>query len=213
MESHGLTFAALEKRIEELPEHPSNQVSPSRRARWGNGIGTAAGLLGLIIGKTMPGNHAVLVATVVLLVVEVAAFVVALTAELPSLNLRPSRERREFAEVLDFDPPHHGELIGWLQGFPRERLETMSAFASHRLDRFRSKLPLLTGGIDKLGMLPIAIALFIQFKDMQWPPHPSWLEVFLFALLMLVYWLSMLQLSLRFRLELYDTLLQKALAT
>lgn len=108
MESHGLTFAALEKRIEELPEHPSNQVSPSRRARWGNGIGTAAGLLGLIIGKTMPGNHAVLVATVVLLVVEVAAFVVALTAELPSLNLRPSRERREFAEVLDFDPPTTG---------------------------------------------------------------------------------------------------------
>jgi hypothetical protein len=108
--------------------------------------------------------------------------------------------------------PHHLALIDWIRGFPRERLEAMSTFATHRLERFRSKLPLLTGSLEKLGFLPLATALFLQFKDMRWPVHLNWGEIVLIGALMLVYWLSMLQLGLRFRLELYDVLLKKALA-
>lgn len=211
MESQQLTFGALEKRIEEIPEHASYRTAP-KRARWGNGIGMVASLSALILIKVFPSTPTVLITTVVLLVVEIAAFAVAWTAEVSSLNLRPSSERREYAETLDHDMPLHLELIEWIRGFPRERLEAMSAFASHRLDRFRSKLPLLTGSLEKLGFLPLATALFLQFKDMRWPPHLSWLEIYLIGALMLVYWMSMLQVSLRFRLELYDTLLKRALA-
>lgn len=211
MEPQQLTFSALEKRIEETPQHPYYRISPSRRVRWGNGIGMVAGLLGLVIGKTLPASPAILVAASTLLVIEIAAFVVAWTADLPALNLRPSRERREYAETLDYDMPHHLSLIEWLKAFPRERLESMGAFASHRLDRFRSKLPLFTGGMEKLGFLPIAAALFLQFKDMRWPLHPDWMEIALIGALMFIYWLSVLQLNLRFRLELYDALLKKAL--
>jgi hypothetical protein len=213
MESHILTFAELDQRIETLPEHSSYGGPASRRATWGNGIGIATGLLGVILGKTLAPSHLVLVVVTVLFAVEVIAFLVAGNANLSGLNLRPSSERREFAEVLDFDLPHHLELIAWLKRFPRERLELMSTFAGHRLDRFRNKLPLLTGGIDTLGLLPIATALFIQFRTMQWPPHTSWSEIVLIGALMLMYWLSLLQLGLRFRLELYDALLRKALAT
>ena len=211
MESQPLSFGALEQRIEHLPEHPAYRVSPSRRARWGNGIGMVAGLLGLILGKALPTSRTTLIATAVLLVVELVAFGVAWTAELPTLNLRPSRERREYAEMLDHDMPHHVELVAWLRNFPRERREAMSAFAAHRLDRFRSKLPLWTGGMEKLGFLPLATALFVQFRDMQWPLRPNWPEIALVGALMLLYWVTLLQLSLRFRLELYDALLRKAL--
>lgn len=211
MESQ-LTFGVLEKRIEDIPEPPSYRISPNRRARWGNGIGIVAGLLGLVIAKALPSNRAALIAAAGLIVVEVVAFVVAWTAELSTLNLRPSSERREYAEALDYDLPHHLDLIEWLRTFPRERLEAMSAFASHRLERLRSKLPLLTGSMEKLGFLPLATALFLQFKDMHWPPQVNWAEIILIGALMLVYWSSILQLALRFRLELYDTLLKKALA-
>lgn len=211
MESQ-LTFGLLEKRIEDIPEHPSYRVSPSRRARWGNGVGIVAGLLGLVMAKALPTSRTALIAAAALVVVEVVAFVVAWTAGLPNLNLRPSSERREYAETLDYDMPHHLDLIGWLRTFPRERLEVMSAFASHRLERFRSKLPLLTGSMEKLGFLPLATALFLQFKEMRWPPQANWAEIILIGALMLVYWLSILQLALRFRLELYDTLLKGALA-
>ncbi|AND68945.1 hypothetical protein ATSB10_14910 [Dyella thiooxydans] len=39
----------------------------------------------------------------------------------------------------------------------------------------------------------------------------GWPQILLIAFLMLCYWASMLQLSLRFRLELYDALLSQAL--
>jgi hypothetical protein len=207
-----LTFGALEQRIEEIPEHPSYSMAPGRRARWGNGIGMLAGLSGLILYKVLSPGLTALIVSVVLLVVEIVAFLAAWTAEASTFNLRPSAERREYAETLDHDMPHHLELIDWIRGFPRERLEAMSAFATHRLERFRSKLPLLTGSLEKLGFLPLATALFLQFKDMRWPVHLDWAEIVLIGALMLVYWLSMLQLGVRFRLELYDVLLKRALA-
>lgn len=213
MESSTLTFAALDKRIEDLPLHPSYQVAPSRRVGWGGSIGFASALLAQIIGKTLPNNRWALAAVIVLLVIELSAFFVALTAQQPGFNLKPSSERRESAEILDFDMPHHEELIGWLRNFPRERLQAMSDFTGFRVERLRSKLPLLTGGLDRLGILPILAALVIQFKDMHWPPQASWPEVLLFALLMGVYWQSLLQVMVRFRVEQYDMLLKKALAT
>jgi hypothetical protein len=169
------------------------------------------GLLGVVIGKTFPTSLTTLMAAIVLVVIEIAAFAVAWTADLPALNLRPSKDRQEYAEALDYDLPHHLELIAWLNDFPRERLEVMSAFATHRLDRFRSKLPLLTGPMEKLGFLPLATALFLQFRGMVVPSHVDWTEIILIGALMLVYWLTMLQLGLRFRLELYDALLKMAL--
>lgn len=213
MDTQPLTFSALEQQIEALPQHPSYRIAPTRRARWGTGIGMVAGLSGLVLSKMLPPHRATLIAAIVLMVIEIVAFLVAWTAELPDLlNLRPSRERRQYAEALDYDLPHHLRLVAWIGSFPRERREAMSAFASHRLDRFRAKLPLLTGGIEKLGFLPLAAALILQFKDMRWPLHPSWAEIVLIGTLMLLYWMTLMQLGLRFRLELYDALLKKSLA-
>jgi hypothetical protein len=211
MASEQLTFGALEKRIEEIPLAPAYRVSPNRRTRWGNGIGMVAGLTGVVIGKTLPASLPALVAVIVLVVIELVAFAVAWTADFPALNLRPSKERQEYAEALDHDLPHHLGLIAWLKAFPRERLEVMSAFAAHRLDRFQSKLPLLTGNMEKLGFLPLVAALFLQFRSMVAHAHADWAEIILIGALMLLYWLTMLQLGLRFRLELYDTLLKMAL--
>jgi hypothetical protein len=51
----------------------------------------------------------------------------------------------------------------------------------------------------------------LQFKDTSWPPHPSWVEIFLIFVLAFGYWLSVTQISVRLRLQLYETLLGKAL--
>lgn len=211
MATEQLTFSALERRIEEIPEHASYQVLSNRRAQWGTGIGIAACLLGLIIIKLFPANLTTLIVASVLLAVEIIALAIALVADLPSLNLRPSKERREFSEILDFDMPHHVRLVEWLKRFPRERLALMSAYSEHRLDRMRSKLPLLTGSIEKLGALPLLAGLFLQLKDLQWPLQLHWPQILLIAFLMLCYWTGLLQLSLRFRMELYDVLLKRAL--
>jgi len=213
MESSALTFAALNEKIEALPLHPSFQISPSRKAKWGIALAAIAGALALILGKVLPPKSWVLALLIVLLMIEIVGLVLVAIAEIPGMKLTPTAERREFAEILDFDMPHYDGLIAWLCTVPCERLEAMSAFASHRTLRMQSKLPLLTGNLDKLGALPVFAALIIQFKDMQWPPQLSWSEIILFGALMFVYWLTMLQVGARLRLELYDVLLKKALTT
>ncbi|MGN2250871.1 hypothetical protein ACFWZ1_12450 [Frateuria sp. GZRe14] len=209
MEAEELTFSALERRIEQAPEHPSYRMSPSRRARWGNGVGIAAALLGLILANSLPASRVVLFVTSALLAVELLAFAIAWTADFP--NLIPAKERRQYAETLDFDMPHHLEILAWLGRFPRERIGLLSAYCAHRLDRMRSKLPLLTGSLEKLGILPLAAGVFLQLKDLPRPMQMQWPQILLIAFLMLCYWAGVLQLSLRFRLELYDTLLKQAL--
>lgn len=211
MESPRLTFAALEAKIEELPQHPYASTDTPKKARWGLAIGFISAALGLLAAKLLPSNNlstAIIAATC--LAVELVGLGIGLAAQLPRSWPTFAGERREAAEELDFDLPHHQDLVGWIQGHPRDQLENLNDYTSYRLERLRERMPLLTGGIEKLGALPVFIALFIQFKDAQWPPHPSWLEIILVFALVLAYWMSLLQINVRFRLQTYDLLLRKA---
>ena len=212
MESPKLTFAALDAKIEELPASPSDTAAFPKKAKWGL-IATAAGaLFGLLGIKLLPSNA---IYTLVLayagLAVEIAGAVIAAISQIPKKWPTFANERRDFAEQLDFDLPHHLALVEWLRTFPLDQRETLSKFISYRHERMKERLPMLTGSIEKLGILPIVIALYLQFKDMHWPPHPSWVEIFLIFVLVFGYWLSLTQINVRLRLQLYETLIGKAL--
>lgn len=212
MESPKLTFAALDAKIEALPEYPPDQTIFPKKAQWGFAMGAIGGLLALLCVKVLP-SHAIYTAVLVAigLVVETVGVVLAVISQIPKRWPTFANERRDFAERLDFDLPDHLALVEWLRTFPPDQRETLSEFVSHRHERMKERLPMLTGSIEKLGALPIVIALYLQFKDMHWPPHPSWVEIFLIFVLALGYWLSVLQISVRLRLQLYETLLNKAL--
>ena len=212
METSGLTFKSLDERIEKAPEHPSERASLSRCTKWGIALIAVAGTLGLVLGKLLPPRPWVAILLSILFVLESAGIVLTLSANVASFKLTFAHQRREFAEVLDFDMPHHASLIAWLRSFPGERLQAMSDFSAFRIERYRSKMPALTGAIEKLGALPVLAALVIQLKDVSWPLQLSWWQVSIFAVLIFFYWLCLLAVSQRFRLELYGMLLKKALA-
>lgn len=212
MEMPALTFKLLNEHIEEVLEHPSNRITLHCRAKWGIALFTLAGTLGLVLGKLLPPKPWAVALVWALLAVEIIGIILVVSAEFSTLKLTFAHQRREFAEVLDFDMPHHESLIEWLRSFSRERLQAMSEFSAFRVERYRSKMPILTGSMEKLGLLPVLAALIVQFKDMKWPPHPSLWQIVLFALLPFFYWLCMLTVTQRLRLELYDMLLKKALA-
>ena len=69
------------------------------------------------------------------------------------------------------------------------------------------------GSIDRLGVLPVAIALFLQFRDAQftWPLNVTFSEWLLGTAVLSVYLGGLLGQSLRLRLHLYETLLAEAL--
>jgi hypothetical protein len=212
MESPKLTFAALDARIEALPIFPSDDAIFPKKAKWGFCAAAAGALFALLCVKLLPSNA---VYTAVLayagVAVEFAGVIVAAASQIPKKWPTFANERRDSAERLDFDLPPHLALVEWLQTFPLDQRETLSEFVSHRHERMKEKLPMFTGSIEKLGALPIVIALYLQFKDMHWPPHPSWVEIFLIFVLVLGYWLSVLLINIRLRLQLYETLLRKAL--
>ena len=212
MELPKLTFAALDAKIEELPASPSDTAAFPKMAKWGLFATAAGALFGLLSIKLLPSNA---IYTLVLayagLTVEIAGAVIAAISQIPKRWPTFANERRDFAEQLDFDLPHHLALVEWLRTFPLDQRETLSKFISYRHERMKERLPMLTGSIEKLGILPIVIALYLQFKDMRWPPHPSWVEIFLIFVLVFGYWVSLTQISVRLRLQLYETLIGKAL--
>lgn len=212
MEPPKLTFAALNARIETLPIFPSDDAIFPKKAKWGFCVAAAGALFALLCVKLLPSNAAY---TAVLayagVAVEFAGVIVAAASQIPKKWPTFANERRNFAAQLDFDLPHHLALIKWLRTFPLDQREALSEFVSYRHERMKEKLPMLTGGIEKLGALPIVIALYLQFKDVRWPPHPSWVEIFLIFVLVFGYWLSVTQISVRLRLQLYEKLLSKAL--
>lgn len=212
LQSPQLTFAVLNARIDALPKFPEDSTILPKKAKWGFVAAIAGALFALFSIKLLPNNATY---TAILgsmgVVVEIAGVVVAALSQVPKQWPTFANERREFAAELDFDLPNHLELVDWLRTFPLDQREKLNEFISYRHARMKEKLPMLTGNIEKLGALPVVIALYLQFKDMHWPPHPSWLEIGLIFVLVLGYWLSMLQISVRLRLQLYEMLLSKAL--
>lgn len=114
------------------------------------------------------------------------------------------------AVQLDFDLYHYQQLIAWLASFPKERLEAMAQYASRRHHRLKDKHPLISGGLERLGALPVAAVLYLQFKDLHWPPQPTWPEFILGIAIVGLYWGSLLLVSIRFRAQLFALLLSQA---
>ncbi|MBB5358251.1 hypothetical protein HDE76_001457 [Rhodanobacter sp. ANJX3] len=212
MESPTLTFSALDAQIQALPESPSDNTIFPKKAKWGLSAAAFGALIGLLSVKLLPNHATTVVIAYISLTVEMAGVLVAGISLIPTKWPTFANERRDFAEQLDFDLPHHLALVEWLRAFPLDERETLSEFVSYRHERMKEKLPMLTGSIEKLGALPIVVALYLQFKDMQWPPHPGWIEIFLIFALIFGYWLSVRQINIRLRLQLYETLLSKAIA-
>ncbi|MBD8899005.1 hypothetical protein [Rhodanobacter sp. DHG33] len=211
-DSPTLTFAALNAKIDALPQFPETPTILPINPKWGFIAAATGALVGLLSVKLLPSNaiYTFILASIGILV-EIVGVVVAILSDLPKKWPTFARQRREFAEQLDFDLPHHMELVTWLRTFPVDQRKTLGEFVTYRHARMKEKLPLFTGSIEKLGALPVLIALYLQFKDMHWPPHPSWIEIVLIFALVYGYYSSVRLISERLRLQLYETLLSKAL--
>lgn len=206
-----LTFALLNARLDERSVHPSLKVEvPTKRIVFIGG-GFLAALGGTLASQFIPLHEAPrLVIAASSLVLELLGFVVGAFWRLPKLP-RPARERQEFADQLDFEMANDQDVICWLSRFPKARLAAMRDYAGYRADLFRRRLPIMTGGLEKMGILPLAAALFVQLKNFSWPPHLSTIQWILSAGLVGLYIGGLLQLSVLFRSESYARFLSVAL--
>ena len=112
---------------------------------------------------------------------------------------------------FDHDVAQFRGLAAWLAGYPREALETSLRYARMGHERLHSRLGMLMGGIDRLGLLPVLVSLFVLLRNWQdLLDLPGWLAILglLAPILWLIGWVGA---EFSRRLQLYAFLLEEAL--
>lgn len=113
---------------------------------------------------------------------------------------------------LEQDYADYRALLTWVKACPSAQLQARYAYLKTRQNTFERRLGLLTGGIERLGMLPIIVALYFQFKDVQWWPLEFDLKnVILAGFVAVVYAMCLWITRFKLRLDMYVLVLGDAL--
>lgn len=115
--------------------------------------------------------------------------------------------KRKFAKDMDAHFLRREGVLRWLRSIPADELEARVAYVEARLEALRSRYVLLFGAVDKLGVLPVVVAAFVQFLGLR--SMSSWLLLMgagIGVLYAMALWVS------RFRLQMegYGRLLRAA---
>lgn len=72
--------------------------------------------------------------------------------------------KRKFAIEMDEHFFQRAQVLQWLRSVPAAERAARLAYAEARLEALRSRFPLIFGAVDKVGILPVAVGVFIQFQ-------------------------------------------------
>lgn len=208
-----LGFDALNRKFEEYVSK-TDDPGPGpweRRSFW---VALIAAAIGLIGGSLLSGNAALYVAgsgVLIELVGMLISIALMLRREIPRLR----RGRAIYAADLERDYVLYNDMLSWLDEFPKSEVSARLRYIStrKRLMTFRTGLAL--GGLERLGVLPVLVALYFQFRDWEWGDWASLASVnlveglLIFAILLL-YAMGWHLISLRVRLDSLEALLTES---
>lgn len=214
-----LTFSALESRIEAMPDGPSTVLHTPAWNRWLDRAGTVAIVAGslpfLLVQVFEPQMWMVYLARAGVWGAGVL-YAPGIVRRLFVMAVEFRRWRAKLVEQADHDLDKFRALRGWLQSFPRETLEEHRNFARLARDRLASKLGLLTGGIERIGILPVLVAAFMLLRDVDGlgieslRDVPLWQAV-LGPFLVVTWCIGIIAVRMRLSYELYEAVLSDAL--
>ncbi|WP_129136786.1 hypothetical protein [Luteimonas sp. YGD11-2] len=215
---HTLSFAALDARIRVMPDGPVTLLDTPRWMRPLNVIGTVAILVGLLpmflVQWMEPAMWMVHLMRVALLVT--VAYLPYVVRSIWVLGREFWHWRPKLAEQADHDLAQFALLRSWLCAYPRGELQAHRDFAVHARERLASKLGLLVGGAERVGVLPVLVAVFLLARGVDGPGLDALGEVPLWAAVLgpflVVTWLiGVIAVRMRLQLELYEAVLEEAL--
>lgn len=208
-----LTFAELEARIEALL--PAQQGSPLfvPSERLAGGVMLVGLAIALIGARLVPPPYGNVVALGGLSIELVAgAVMIWLSVRREPLGFKASRA--EFAAELDHDFIAHRSILEWLSAYPASVLEARRQYVRQRQATLDHRRGFVVGSLDRIGMLPLLAAIYLQAKDLRFgePITIGWVPSLIVVGMMALYWVGALTFSLKLRLAAYDQLLSDALA-
>ncbi|MDQ1091676.1 PPOX class probable FMN-dependent enzyme [Xanthomonas sacchari] len=209
-----LTFALLEQKIEAMPKGPVSALSSSRWMRVLNVVGWAGTMLGLMPSVMVvwlaPQPWMVLLSRVGSLLA--LAFMPYFLHTVRLVVYEFVNSRRQFVAQFDHDVGQLRQVSQWLSVYTCDVLEDQLRYAKMAQERLTAQLGLFAGGVDKLGLLPLCLSLFVVLRN--WRDLltlPAWLAML--ALFAAILWMiSWLGAQFRLRLHLYESVLAAAIA-
>ena len=207
-----LSFAALDRRIEAVPDGPSAQLGTPPWQRRLDVIGYAGIVVGLtpsvLVELMTPREWMVWIGWAGL---AMTAFFLPGIVRSVFLVLRGMRRwRPELVEQLDHDMAAMRSLQAWLARQPRAAVEAHLSFARNAQARLAQKMGFLFGGVDKVGVALVLGALGVQLKSLADGPVPAWIAgIGIFVTVLSA--LGVIAGLMRLRLQLYEAVLDEAL--
>lgn len=210
--SGSLTFAALDHRIEALPEGPVAALNAPRWQRRLDAVGYAGIVIGLmpslLIEVMAPAGWMLWMAWTGL---AMTACLLPGLARNVFLVLRGmGRWRPELVAQLDHDIGAMETLHAWLARQPRAAVESHLWFARHAQARMTQKMGFLFGGADKAGVVLVLAAVAAQLKAFA-DGSVAWWIALPGILVAVVSAVGMVAGLMRLRLQLYEAVLDDAL--
>ncbi|MBB4605705.1 hypothetical protein GGR59_001950 [Xanthomonas arboricola] len=144
------------------------QVTEQSRAgpveRWSLTIGLIGAGVGILSGALLDGKTGSYLA-VFGLVTELTGFLIsaALTVKREWPGFR--RPYADHAELMEREFHQYQSIVAALRRFPLEQRRRREAFMRDRRTNMHDRLGLFTGGMEKLGFMPVLLALYLQLKD------------------------------------------------
>ena len=214
-ESKRLTFELLDGKVDEYIKE-TEDAPPGSVERWSFALGLFAAGLASLIGTLVGGWTGVHILRVGL-IVELSFFGIAMVMFIRRNLSMFHAAKRNYARELDHDYGQYLGFVQWLRSYEPEELARKLRYIRGRKGSMTYRLGLLTGGIERLGVLPLLVALYFQFKDWEFGDwqvlgHVNFAGGLLLWALLLLYLGGWWLIRLKTRLDTYEVLLAEAVS-
>lgn len=210
-----LVFERMDEMIDAYAAATKGSV-PGRVESYAFAIGVAATAFALVTSALSPQYLSVWWG-VGGVVIELAGFTLFLVLFLKREWRSFRNSKRDYAIELDRD---FGKYVGYvrqLREYPRNQRDRLLRYIQARRKVMHSRMSLVTGGMERLGVIPLLAALYLQFKDWRlgdWAAlgEVTFVQGFLAVALLVIYVASWGLILLYSRTEAYELLLIEAAA-
>lgn len=211
MNTPGLYFATLETK---LAAAAAGEPPALYASGWGRLFfwGMVAGMLWTSAAPALLSpSFALNIVLVVGLVIEIVGIIgVAILQARETLPAVRNR-RATFAQQLDREFEMYRAVVSWLRSHDLADLTSRLAYVRSRRDMLRRKLGLFAGSIERLGVLPLLVVVYLQVHNFTtWPPQFRVAELLAIWALVLAYGVGWFAAVAALRLDLYEQLLADA---
>jgi hypothetical protein len=212
-----LTFSWLYERVQDFAAK-SGPPEPSKLARWSLWIGMSMAGAGLMLGgfATQIPPQVALWLAVACLAAEVGGlgifFFLTLRGAIPQLL----RQRKVHADEMDAEFARWQQMVVELRRFPRNQRGARLRFVTTLRQNMGDRMGLMFGGIQRLGVFPVLIALYLQFREWKWGDWRGAFDVSpvvgpIICFMVGLYAAGWLVVGLRSRLDTYVAVLEESL--